>query len=232
MSFCCAEPRAGRQRRPLSSPVLVRIVATCAAYALVLAVCLPLPAAAAGGAGLPVDDNELIVGGGVGPLVVEQVDAVDRADVTVRIGLAMELFVGFMRRATSWLDIELAAGFSALWLGEDGFAQRAPTGAHARNFLPGAHLRADLRALLSDDGLGVSALLGLAAAFFAAPASGSFAQVGLELGLGLDILRDADTHLGLDVVYHLALVDELPDEPGVPLLDPTHRVVVRIGYGF
>lgn len=228
MCSCCADRTVGpRARRRSSSSAAPQV-----AIALCLVATALLAAPSVRAQSLPVDDNELIVGGSLGPLFVEEIDAQDRADLTLRVGLAMELFVGLMRRQTSWLDLELALGASALWLGGEGFVQAAPTGTKQRHFLPGAHLRAGARALASDDGLGASLLVGLAASIFAAPASGSFAQVGLELGLGLDALRDRETHLGLELVYHLPLVDELPDEPGMALRNDTHRVVLRVAYGF
>jgi len=89
-----------------------------------------------------------------------------------------------------------------------------------------------VRGLTSATGNAFTGLLGLALAFYAAPATGTVARISAEIGIGWDVLRDRETHFGLELVYRLPILDDLEDEPGLGVVEPAHLIVLRLAYGF
>lgn len=180
---------------------------------------------------LPIQDNELILGVGLGPIFVDDVNPDPRAERRSRVGIHLELELGLMNRATSWLDGEIAIHFAGFYLAQEGFRQVDRGDLIERNFLPGAQLRASgmlhlpawpwLR-------LGTGLLTGI----FAAPALGTLARLDIEALFSVELMRDAEHHLSLISAYGIPLVDDLNQETGMTLTGHTHRLTLRLTYGF
>lgn len=194
------------------------------------ALCVTLLASSSFAGEVPIQDNELVVGAAVGPLVVLERDAPYSTDSTLRFGVAAEAFAGLLNRSTEWLHSELLAGVSALWLGDPGFVQQVGTGARQRGVLVGLMLRGAFRATTSEGGLSLA--VGFEADILTAPASGVLTRLILDAALGTALLRTPERQLIVELAYGLPLVDGFSAEPGLEHILMDHRLLLRTRYSF